>query len=312
MNASHRYARLQSATRRGTIGVGVLIPVDDLERDNHYNHGRAQQRNAEPCPHHELQRKSREAEQAVKPDVEGTKIAIVVIPPGVPRFSLVFDVCLWKSNKRDEPTQEACDSLRPRNSSTTRRLMMRKSPVFGGIETSATSWIILYPIAETTLLIKVSPSRVRWRAVTTSNLSSAFFSIVAISSGGSCRSTSMTAHQSPLQLSIPAKVAAGWPKRWLKTKSPIHPFLAASSRMIISVRSGDGSREKMISYSPMRWRARGARGKDECSPPLYRPAPRPICAVYLVPSFVLDPSFGVTRGSIQPHVRHCATFWQSH
>src|SRR5215831_12718885 len=228
--------------------------MDDLERDNHYDRGRAEQRNAEPCPHHELQRKSREAEKAVKPDVEGTKIAIVVIPPGVPRFSLVFDVCLWKSNKRDEPTQEACDSLRPRNSSTTRRLMMRKSPVFGGIETSATSWIILYPIAETALLTKVSPSRLRRRAVTTSNPPSAFFSIASISSGGSCRSTSMTAHQSPRQLSMPAMVAAGWPKRRLKTRRPIDSFLATSSRMMISVRSGDGSREKMISYLPMRWR----------------------------------------------------------
>ena len=48
-------------------------------------------------------------------------------------------------------------------------------------------------------------------------------------------------------------VALGWPKRREKTTSLMRGSRLISSRMTSSVRSGEGSRQKMISYDPPRF-----------------------------------------------------------
>ena len=71
----------------------------------------------------------------------------------------------------------------------------------------------------------------------------------AISSGGSCRSQSITTTASPSAASMPASVAAGWPKRRENRSIFTRGSCARSSRIFSSVRSVDGSTLKISSHS---------------------------------------------------------------
>src|ERR1700722_1425144 len=58
----------------------------------------------------------------------------------------------------------------------------------------------------------------------------------------------MTMTASPRANCRPASVAIGWPKRRLNFNSLIRESFARCSRITASVRSGDGSRQKITSY----------------------------------------------------------------
>ena len=84
-------------------------------------------------------------------------------------------------------------------------------------------------------------------AYTTSKPSAIFACMSAIISGGSCRSTSMTTHAAPREISMPAMVAAGWPKRRENRMSLTRGLRRISAWMTSSVLSGEGSRQNRIS-----------------------------------------------------------------
>ena len=158
----------------------------------------------------------------LKPIFKRPEVAVVVTRAGVARVALVQHLGLRKSDQCDEPAQEGVRLAQA--AQLLDHAPANQAKIAGVARDRHLGDLVDQPVAETGdhALDPGLALRVRTRrAVTTSKPSCALLHRVSMTSGGSCRSTSMTAHQSPRQLRIPAMVAAGCPKRRLKTSRPM-------------------------------------------------------------------------------------------
>jgi hypothetical protein len=107
----------------------------------------------------------------------------------------------------------------------------------------------------------LSPLRKSARCILQEFPSFHFSTIGFTSSGGSCRSTSMTMTASPEEYWRPAIVAIGWPKRRLNFSNLIRGSISRAFRITSSVLSGEGSKRENDLVR------RGRCTKDRCHPP---------------------------------------------